>query len=405
MKCKMMAITEDQKRDETLRALEREVDDDALLQSSSTYRSWVRGDCDINTTTAQEAAHDDDDDAPSPSAWRPTRRCRFFDRHGFLHIPDFASVEEVQSMKSHMERLVSDEWDPSDRDRRTVEVFRTDRGQVDAQGRSDYFLDSASRVHFFAERDAIDGEAGGGGGVLREEYRANKIAALNKAGHGMHVAEGPFRDYARSGKVARLLRELGWVHPVAPQSMYIFKQARIGGEVTSHQDSTFLHTSPRQTCVGLWLALDDATTENGCMWVRPGSHRESVRRQFIRNPRHFGESLSYDNNCADGNHCGGDRGEPQMMFRRLRNDGEGDDVTWDGALPEDLTEAGFIPVPCKAGDLLAFPGELDHLSLPNHSDEPRHTFQLHCIEGEDAGVMWSRENWLQYTPGVPFMKL
>ncbi len=29
--------------------------------------------------------------------------------------------------------------------------------------------------------------------------------------------------------VARLLRELGWVDPAVPQSMYIFKQARIGG--------------------------------------------------------------------------------------------------------------------------------------------------------------------------------
>ena len=45
--------------------------------------------------------------------------------------------------------------------------------------------------------------------------------------------------------------------------MYIFKQGKIGGEVTSHQDSTYLFTTPHQTCLGLWLALDDATVENG----------------------------------------------------------------------------------------------------------------------------------------------
>ena len=33
-------------------------------------------------------------------------------------------------------------------------------------------------------------------------------------------------------------------------SMYIFKQANVGSEVTPHQDSTFLHTSPKQTVLG-----------------------------------------------------------------------------------------------------------------------------------------------------------
>ena len=45
--------------------------------------------------------------------------------------------------------------------------------------------------------------------------------------------------------------------------MYIFKAARVGGPVTPHQDATFLRTAPRQTVVGLWLALDDATADNG----------------------------------------------------------------------------------------------------------------------------------------------
>lgn len=272
-------------------------------------------------------------------------------------------------------------------------------------GRSDYFLDSAARCHFFGEKDAVDER-----GELREEYRGahHKMAALNKAGHGLHLPPGPFRSYATSPKVAGLLRELRWTDPVVPQSMYICKPARIGGEVTSHQDSTFLFTTPRQTCVGLWLALDDAHLRNGCMWVRPGSHREPVRRQFVRNPGHFGESLTYD-----GGGGGGDRAQPQMIFRQLV-DADKHAVLWEGALPKDalpapecagLYDAGFVPVPCRAGDLLVLAGELDHLSLPNASDAPRHTFQLHCVEGEGAGVTWSEENWLQYPAGEAFMKL
>ena len=46
-----------------------------------------------------------------------------------------------------------------------------------------------------------------------------------------------FRDYSFSDKVTGLVAALGWKRPVLPQSMYIFKQPLIGGEVTSHQDS------------------------------------------------------------------------------------------------------------------------------------------------------------------------
>ena len=63
---------------------------------------------------------------------------------------------------------------------------------------------------------------------------------------------------------------------------YIFKQPGVGGSVTSHQDATFLRTEPEQTVVGLWLALDDATVDNGCLWLRNRSHFEPLRRVFVR---------------------------------------------------------------------------------------------------------------------------
>ena len=384
------------KRDEVLQQLQQEIDDEDFPPSSSTYHSWVRGPAPF----------------PESNSSCPTKRCRFFDKHGFIFLPNFATHGEVQSMKSSMEQLVNDEW-KTGADKHSTQVFRTDQKQVEAQGRSDYFLDSASKIHYFAEKDALDDDENG---KLKQEYITNKIAALNKAGHAMHIMPGPFQTYTQSPKIAHLLRELGWVDPIVPQSMYIFKQAKIGGEVTSHQDSTFLYTTPRQTCIGLWLALDDATLENGCLWVRPGSHTESVRRQFVRNPLHFGESLDYSGDDS------GDRSQPQMIFRQLDKNNHGDNqqnsssnfVTWEGKLPENslpmpectgLYKEGFIPVPCKAGDLLAFCGKLDHLSLPNESSKARHTFQLHCVEGEEAGVVWSKENWLQYPPGVDFMKL
>ena len=210
-----------------------------------------------------------------------------------------------------------------------------------------------------------------------------------------------FRSYSTSSKIRQLVRSLGWKDPVIPQSMYIFKQPRIGGEVTSHQDSTFLHTEdaktgkPRQSCLGLWLALHDATVENGCLWVRPGSHKEPLRRRFCRNAAHFA----------------GDKSAPQMIF--VDNDYEGAGVAWEGRMPKNswpppshgLFANNFVPVECKAGDLVVFPGTLDHLSLPNYSDLPRHTFQLHLVDGPGAGFRWSDSNWLQYPASKNFLNI
>ena len=49
-----------------------------------------------------------------------------------------------------------------------------------------------------------------------------------------------------------------------------------------HQDCTFLYTDP-PTVVGLWVALEDATKDNGCLWTIYGeSHMNS---ETIGHPR------------------------------------------------------------------------------------------------------------------------
>ena len=220
---------------------------------------------------------------------------------GVAVVKGFASSAECSALMSRMATLIEG-WTPPCAG---GAVFRTDEAQ---RTTSDYFLDSADRVHFFMEPGAVDGTTGG----LRAEV--SKQAALNKVGHGLHVADAAFAEYAFSPKVVSLVTALGYADPVLPQSMYIFKQPGIGGEVTSHQDATFLNTTPRQTVLGLWLALQDATLENGCVWARPGSHREPLRRAFRRNAAYFGDA-------AAG--VGADRAAPQMLFERVDCRAEG----------------------------------------------------------------------------------
>ena len=201
-----------------------------------------------------------------------TKNCRYFDTNGFLVVSNFANSDVVQSLKQQMADLVDKNWDPTNEG--DINTFGTDEKSNTARG--DYFLDSSNRVHYFAEPLA----------VLKQQDD-DKLSILNKAGHGMHNIKGAFQDYTLSEKMKNLVLELGWIDPVVPQSMYIFKQAKIGGKrmlylllllllgfvtilcavthshtrslipkkiitgtVHSHQDSTFLFTTPRQTCLG-----------------------------------------------------------------------------------------------------------------------------------------------------------
>lgn len=298
----------------------------------------------------------------------------FFEENGYLVVPGFASNDECEGMMERMDSLL-EAWDPD----HTLEVFRTDEQQTSAQGSSKYFLDSSHGVAFFLEPDALDATTG------KIKDGLDKRQAVNKAGHYLHVVDEVFKEYSESPKVASLVSALGWVAPVLPQSMYIFKQPKIGEVVTSHQDSTFLHTQPRTTCLGLWLALQDATLDNGCLWARPGSHKEPVRRQMVRNPEFFESGTG-----------------PMTVFKDLVP--PEDQKAWEGGLPQgdSVEDSGFKAVPMKQGDLFVIHGSLDHLSLPNSSPHSRHTFQLHLIEGQSEGITWSAENWQQAQPGTTF---
>ncbi|KAL3924589.1 MAG: hypothetical protein SGILL_000959, partial [Bacillariaceae sp.] len=326
--------------------------------------------------------------------------CHYFDMHGFCLQREFCTAAEVQELKAEMARLVEEHWHPGEQ---VTDSFGTDAEANMARG--DYFLDSADRISYFAETQALQED-----GTLKAEYQDDKLGALNKAGHGMHTVPGSaFSNYTLSDKMKALVKDLGWQDPFIPQSMYIFKQPTIGGTVHSHQDSTFLYTTPKQSCLGLWLALDDATLENGCLWVRPQSHREPVRRQFMRNP-------DYDFNGTNVNTTDTNRdysSPPKLVFEDRNPTPE--HLTWEGGLPRwvDVLDsakseeqfASFVPVEVKAGDLVVFCGTLDHFSLPNFSKLPRHTFQLHLVEGPNAGVEWAPQNWLQYPMGKTFLQL
>merc|ERR1712209_64318 len=103
-----------------------------------------------------------------------SRNTRFFDMHGFVLLPSFATRKETQEMKEKMQNLIETEWCPSTE---KTTIFRTDEKQVESQGSSDYFLSSSNKVHYFLEKDAVNKNG---------SIKVSKSMALNKVGHGLH---------------------------------------------------------------------------------------------------------------------------------------------------------------------------------------------------------------------------
>src|SRR3954466_4190115 len=187
-----------------------------------------------------------------------------YEREGFLILEDFKSAAQCDELRARADSLVA-QFDPAG----VMSIFST---REQTRTSDDYFLNSGDQIRFFFEEDAFDPM-----GRLRQ----TKERSINKIGHALHDLDPVFERFSRTAELAQLATDLKIARPLLLQSMYIFKQPHIGGEVTCHQDATFLYTEPC-TVTGLWFALEDATVENGCLWAIPGGHLAGLKKRFVR---------------------------------------------------------------------------------------------------------------------------
>ena len=174
-----------------------------------------------------------------------------YEQDGFLVLEGFLPAADCDALQARAAALVAG-FDAGAQ--RTV--FST-RDQEHARDR--YFRESGGDIRFFFEEEAS--------------------GQLNKIGHALHDLDPVFDRVSRLPEIAALASDLGLAEPLLLQSMYLFKQPRIGGEVGWHQDATYLRTEP-PSVTGLWFALDDADRDNGCLMVLPAMHREPLRQWF-----------------------------------------------------------------------------------------------------------------------------
>lgn len=90
------------------------------------------------------------------------------------------------------------------------------------------------------------------------------------------------RAIAQHPQLTALLTRLLGETPTLFQDMALIKPPHIGREKPWHQDHAYFDLPLATTVVGVWIALDEATTENGCMVILPGSHRQGPVVHFKR---------------------------------------------------------------------------------------------------------------------------
>ena len=261
---------------------------------------------------------------------------------GYLVLPGFKPPDEVAAACQRAQAIAAS-FEPSARSSR----FSTrDRGLVaDAA-----LIASANAVDCFFEEEALDAQG---------RLVVPKSLSINKIGHALHDRDAVFERFSHGPALAALAADLGLARPLVWQSQLIFKQPRIGGEVGWHQDASFFVTAP-VSVVTFWFALEEATPDNGCLWVEPGGHRcaqgssSPLREQYV---------------CENG----------RLRMLAL------DRTPW----PD---QARAVPLPVAAGTLVVFGGLLPHRSAANRSARSRLAYTLHATDGNAA---YSPLNWLQ----------
>ncbi|MEM1060448.1 MAG: phytanoyl-CoA dioxygenase family protein [Verrucomicrobiota bacterium] len=150
-------------------------------------------------------------------------------------------------------------------------------------------------------------------------------------------------DWYLNPKVMDVLEVLLGRPALGAQTMYYYKPPGAKGQ-GMHQDNFYLVAKPA-TCIAAWTPIDDATEENGCLWVGPGSHRDDIY------------CPQKDAPSEPWNRYGDSHINPYPRHRKP------------------------VPVPVRRGQTMFFGGNLIHGSGPNRSQERwRRTFIGHYVD-------------------------
>ena len=226
----------------------------------------------------------------------------FYNTNGFLVIPDALSPDEIEELRND-----------------AVEICRGKWGEV------------RNLPDFTGEE--TDGE------ILEQVLCIHQVHKISPIQH----------RYLSQHTMVDALTKLIGPNVKCMQSMYFIKSAGMPGQAW-HQDEIYIPTRDR-SLTGGGMALDDATTENGCLWGIPGSHARGILY-----PQHDHEDVRFDG--------------AQESYRFPYSDDEA------------------IPVEVEAGALLFFNGYLLHRSMPNKAESGHRRVLVNHYMSAESLLPW-----------------
>ncbi len=173
---------------------------------------------------------------------------------------------------------------------------------------------------------------------------ADPVDLVRKFGNFIDTSPALLRA-AMSARLHAMLDALMGQGRVLLQEMALVKPPKISGEKPWHQDAAYFRGSDPNLMFGVWIALDPATRQNGCMEVIPGSHLPGPVPHVP---------------AKDINLC-------TIRLDLVRLDRR-------------------VALPMEPGDVLVFHSLIHHYTAPNRSDQRRRALQFHYHQ---VGLAWT----------------
>ncbi|MDQ3814055.1 MAG: phytanoyl-CoA dioxygenase family protein [Armatimonadota bacterium] len=235
-------------------------------------------------------------------------------RDGYLAFTDILSPEEVAGAKDELARL--------------IEELRHNH-TTSSNGYGVLWSSTTGKFKVQFER----GQEPASDDDPDAELKARKLHDFVESSDLLHHIAFSHR------RVRGVLESLLGADPILFQDMALIKPAFFGSEKPWHQDDAYFAVSPLDAVCGVWIALDDATVENGCMHVLPGWHHKGAFKH------HIAASEFHATDCT---------------------------IIADRLIYEDV-----VPVPLPAGGGMFFSGLLPHQTPFNTSPDRRRAIQIH----------------------------
>lgn len=203
---------------------------------------------------------------------------------------------------------------------------------------------------FRGERGTVEGLQPVGAGEPDSEV-LKKYAAI----HFPHKISPTIQKFLFHPPVVRILQAIIGPNVKCMQSMLFVKAPGKKGQ-SWHQDEYYIPTRDR-SLTGAWIAVDDATVENGCLWIIPGRPGYLMRRVAYRGSEYA--------------------------------DVDTVDVT---GLHQDA-----IPVEVKSGSVVFFNGHTLHSSLSNKTADRFRTALVNHYMSAESMLPWDQDGNLPAT--------